>query len=176
MYPEISSIKEASWYRVSLIFPNKLFQTLEQGICVQTACWSGSGALAAKPCPGIVQGKSLLEQAKIMPGNITGVNDAAPVPGNLPKHAPLHWDRCRPSLPEREGHFCSPAGPNQPSFDFHSVNPVPSGAKIMSKEDESHLSQSECQAMWGEVVLLVPSGNVEVVREKENSHHANIFT
>lgn len=113
--------------------PSQTVQTLEQGVCVQTACWRASGAAAAKPRPGIVQGKSLLELAKIVPGNITGVNDGAPVPGNLPKHTPLHWDRCRPCHFSLRGLFCSPAVPNQPSFDFHSVNSVPSVAKIVPR-------------------------------------------
>lgn len=131
MYPEISSSEEDNWYRTSLIFPNKLFQTLEQGVCVQTACWSGSWAPAAKPCPGMVQGKSLSEWAKIMPENITGVNDDAPVPRNLLKHALLHWDRCRPCHFSLRGTLLLTSCTKP--FDFRSVNSFPSVAKIMTK-------------------------------------------
>lgn len=174
MYPEISSSKEAKWCRTFLIFPNKLCQVWSR-VCVQTACCSGSGLLL--PCPGIVQGKSLLERAKIMPGNITGVNDDVPVPGNVPKHAPLHWERCTPCHLSLGGTLlltsCAKPALIWLSFSKFFFLQWP---RSHLKGYESHLSQSECQAMWAQVLFLLPSGNIEEVRERENSHHANIFT
>lgn len=75
--------------------PKQTVPGLEQGLCANCLLqWLW--APAAKPCPGIAQGKSLLERAKIMPGNITGGNNDVPATGNVPKHTPLHWDGCTP--------------------------------------------------------------------------------
>lgn len=172
MYPEISPSEEAKWCRTFLIFSNNL----EQGLCANCLLqWLW--APAAKPCPGIVQGKSLLERAIIMPGNITGGNDDVPVPGNVPKHAPLHWDGCTPCHLSLGGTLlltsCAKPALIWLSFSKFFFLQWP---RSHLKGYESHLSQSECQAMWVQGLFLLPSGNIEEVRERENSHHENIFT